>query len=181
MVVHPTKFDDFKSCSLEVVFPPKKGGEFVFPHWAVVPVRVPGIDVLPVKSLLPANVDSVAVPIEFGNLVRHTKPQLRVVHKAPAALSTDEDASPKCVSVIIPLPHLQSVFLRLLRLGRSCVDMPVTRLRVKLRELKALWETAQTMEPSFSGVLKGKEPRKPKELNALLRQFRDTMLQSQSL
>ena len=41
--------------------------------------------------------------------------------------------------------------------------------------MKDLWGTALTMEPSFSSVLKGKEPKTPKELNAMLRQCRESV------
>ena len=168
-------YETFVSKKIEVDFPTIADDAVVLPWWSEPPDSHTTYDLGPLTVELPRDCTCVVVPGAFALFAGGFTPLLTVKHVVI------EDGKPIVTdsSYIVTAPHASSIFLRMLRLGKSAAAVYLPRLQVRMTAMAMLWQHIDAT-PKLTEFFQTEAPLEATVAMEMLRRFQ-TMMRSESM
>ena len=168
-------YETFVSKKIEVDFPTIADEAVVLLWWNEPPDSHTTYDLGPLTAELPRDCTCVVVPGAFALFAGGFTPLLTVKHVVI------EDGKPIVTdsSYIVTAPHASSIFLRMLRLGKSAAAVYLPRLQVRMTAMAMLWQHIDAT-PKLAEFFQTEAPLEATVAMEMLRKFQ-TMMRSESM
>ena len=174
-------FESFVNKQLEVDFPSVSDDSPTLPCWGEPPDAHTTYDLGPLTAELPRDCTCVVVPRSFALFVGGFTPLLTVKHVVVEYGSSTARCSYSRMesSYIVTAQHASSIFLRMLRLGKSAAAVYLPRLQVRMTAMAMLWQHIDAT-PKLTEFFHTEAPLEATVAMEMLRRFQ-TMMRSESM